>query len=84
MSAPAADWLSITYFSAFVQPPGGTLMAALKGYFDESGKENDPQFADSAVSVAGWVTTVDSWRDIEAKWVARSQASRIVTCRIFT
>ncbi|MGO9134893.1 MAG: hypothetical protein ACLP8A_12735 [Methylovirgula sp.] len=43
-------------------------MAALKGYFDESGKENDPQFANSAVAAAGYVTTVDSWRDIEVKW----------------
>jgi hypothetical protein len=45
-------------------------MAALKGYFDESGKEDDPQFADSAISVGGYVTTADSWQDIEAKWVA--------------
>ena len=45
-------------------------MAALKGYFDESGKENDPQFADSAVGVGGYVTTVNSWRDIESRWTA--------------
>ena len=45
-------------------------MGALKGYFDESGKEDDPQFSDSAISVAGYVTTVDSWRDIEARWKA--------------
>jgi hypothetical protein len=45
-------------------------MAALKGFFDESGKEDDPQFADSAISVAGYVTTCDSWTDIEAQWNA--------------
>lgn len=45
-------------------------MAALKGYFDESGKEDDPQFADSAICVGGWVTTADSWLDIEARWAA--------------
>jgi hypothetical protein len=65
-----AEPLSITFFSAFVRPPGNALMAALKGYFDESGKENDPQFADSAISVAGYVTTVDSWLEIETKWDA--------------
>jgi hypothetical protein len=65
-----AEPLSITFFSAFVRPPGNALMAALKGYFDESGKENDPQFADSAICVAGYVTTVDLWLDIEAKWSA--------------
>jgi hypothetical protein len=48
-----ADWLSITFLSAFVRPPGDALMAALKGYFDQSGKENDPQFADSAICVGG-------------------------------
>jgi hypothetical protein len=45
-------------------------VGSFKGYFDESGKEEDPQFADSAISVGGWVTTVDSWRDLEAKWSA--------------
>jgi hypothetical protein len=63
-------WHSIAHFSAFMNPSGDALMGALKGYFDESGKEDDPQFADSAVSVAGYVTTVDSWRDIEARWKA--------------
>ena len=45
-------------------------MAALKGYFDESGKEDDPQFATSAISVAGYVASADSWRDIEDRWQA--------------
>jgi hypothetical protein len=45
-------------------------MAAFKGYFDESGKDNDPQFANSAICVAGWATTCASWRDIEGKWNA--------------
>lgn len=68
--ATSAEWQSITQLSAFVRPAGHFLMAAFKGYFDESGKENDPQFADSAVAVAGYVTTVDSWIEIEAKWRA--------------
>lgn len=66
----AFEQFSITFLSAFVSPPGTALMAAFKGYFDESGKEDDPQFACSAISVGGYITTVDSWRDIEAKWKA--------------
>jgi len=62
-----ADWLPIS-FSAFVQPPGNAPMAALKGYFDESGKEDDPQFADNAICVGGWITTFNSWHRIETAW----------------
>jgi hypothetical protein len=65
-----ADWLSITHFSAFVRPPGDALMAAFKGYFDESGKEDDPQFADSAIAVAGYVAQAGQWPEIEANWQA--------------
>jgi hypothetical protein len=47
---------------------GARIMATLKGYFDESGKEDDPQFADSAIAAAGYVTPAESWIDIETKW----------------
>jgi hypothetical protein len=45
-------------------------MAALKGFFDESGKEDDPQFADSGIAVAGYVTTAESWLEIATRWNA--------------
>ncbi len=43
-------------------------MAILKGYFDESGKENDPEFQDSASSVAGCIGTAENWALIESGW----------------
>jgi Protein of unknown function (DUF3800) len=43
-------------------------MATFKGYFDESGKEDDPQFADSACAVAGYVAPSESWKIVEADW----------------
>ncbi len=44
-------------------------MAAFRGYFDESGKENDPKLKDSACVVAGYVTHRDSWADTEKRWM---------------
>lgn len=72
---------SITDLSAFVRPPGHSLMGAFKGYFDESGKEDDPRFANSAISVAGYVTSVDAWYGSRKRgkpyWRARNLASLI-------
>jgi hypothetical protein len=48
-------WLPLSYFSLFVTPARGHLMVALKGYFDESGKQDDPQHSDLACVLAGYV-----------------------------
>jgi hypothetical protein len=45
-------------------------MVAFEGYFDESGKEDDPYLADSGCAVAGYVTTAYSWLEIESEWQA--------------
>lgn len=78
MAALAPDGSQSPIFRHSCKPAGDIPLAAFKGYFDESGKENDPQFADSAVSVAGWITIVDSWRDIEEPWVSVLQPTAML------
>lgn len=43
-------------------------MAVLKGYFDESGKEDDPAFQNFASSVTGCVGTIEAWELIQSGW----------------
>jgi hypothetical protein len=43
-------------------------MAILRAYFDESGKAEDPTRA--AMSVAGYVGTMESWESFEEQWAA--------------
>lgn len=43
-------------------------MAALKAYFDDSGKENDPQH--NAISYGGYIGPADAWTGFESKWQA--------------
>jgi hypothetical protein len=45
---------------------GKRIMAALKAYFDDSGKENDPQH--KAVSYGGYIGTTDAWTKFEPCW----------------
>jgi hypothetical protein len=41
-------------------------MSALKGYFDESGDDSDPQH--SALSVAGYLGPAEGWSAFDAEW----------------
>ena len=41
-------------------------MGVLKGYFDDSGTEADPQHR--ACTIAGYIGTVDSWSTLENQW----------------
>jgi hypothetical protein len=44
-------------------------MAVLRmAYLDESGKENDPEFAGLACCVAGYIGTADAWGLLEQEW----------------
>lgn len=44
------------------------IASVIRGYFDESGKENDPQLADSACVVAGYVASDETWPQVERSW----------------
>jgi Protein of unknown function (DUF3800) len=45
-------------------------MVALKGYFDESGKPDDPHHSDLACVLAGYITNQDVWEKAEREWVS--------------
>ena len=40
----------------------------IRGYFDESGNANDPQLADCAFVVAGYVANDETWHRVESSW----------------
>jgi hypothetical protein len=50
-------------FSVFISPPKDTLVAVLKGYFDDSEKRKGNTF-----SLAGYVGTVEAWTKLEIDW----------------
>jgi Protein of unknown function (DUF3800) len=58
--------ISLQSLSVLVTARQDHLMGAFKAYFDESGKEDDPQHDELAVGgyIADWVT----WRVFEEKW----------------
>jgi hypothetical protein len=55
----------ISSLSALVSPPGGGLMGAVKGYFDESGDDGAPH---NALAFCGYVCTHDGWEAFENEW----------------
>jgi hypothetical protein len=67
-----AHWRSIVDWSALVTPPGGALMGAFKGYFDESGQDAP---AHNALAFCGYVTTIDGWKAFEDAWDAALKAN---------
>jgi Protein of unknown function (DUF3800) len=57
------------HFSVFNRPTGSHLMGVLlKGYLDDSGKENDPQH--EHVCYAGYVAPDTAWASFEKEWAA--------------
>jgi hypothetical protein len=54
-------------FSVHVRPAGSVVMAALTGYFDDSGEDEGGH---SCVVIAGFVADLDSWHVFEPAWQA--------------
>lgn len=53
-------------FSVQPRPRAGALMAVLKAYMDESGKDNDP--GTPIVAVGGLAGPVQAWENFEESW----------------
>ncbi|HVM79658.1 MAG TPA: hypothetical protein VMU06_11595 [Stellaceae bacterium] len=60
------SFLPLHTFAPFGRVPRDWMMLVLKSFFDESGKEDDPNL--SACSVAGYVTEVGVWEAFERRW----------------
>jgi Protein of unknown function (DUF3800) len=59
---------SLGSLSAWTRPEGNWLMAALKGYFDDSGDPADKRSTQDFFSVAGYLAPVSSWEPFEIRW----------------
>lgn len=64
--SPASQWVSLTDLSVLNPPSGNWIMGVLKGYFDDSGTDSDPQH--HACTVAGFIGSVTSWATLEKTW----------------
>jgi hypothetical protein len=53
---------------ARIHPATDEIMVCLRGYFDDSGKHDDPNL--NAVSLAGYLGTVQAWENFEVLWGA--------------
>jgi len=51
---------------ACIHPPPGSIMVCLRGYFDDSGKHDDPTL--NTVSLAGYLAPVSAWEEFERLW----------------
>jgi hypothetical protein len=60
--------LRLTGLSVLNPPPGDWIMAVLKGFFDESGKDHNPET--SVCSFAGYVMDTAVWPLFEDRWRA--------------
>lgn len=56
----------IIHLSPLNPPPGDWVMVVLKGYFDDSGDEEDRQH--KACSLSGYIGTFDNWNRFEKNW----------------
>jgi len=59
-------YIPIFRFSPLNPPPGDWIMVVLKGYFDDSGDEEDPQH--KVCSLSGYIGTFDNWEKFEKDW----------------
>jgi hypothetical protein len=58
--------IPVIHLSPLNPPPGDWVMVILKGYFDDSGEEEDRQH--KAVSLSGYIGTFDNWKKFEDGW----------------
>lgn len=59
-------FIPLLHLSPLNPPPGDWIMVVLKGYFDDSGDEEDRQH--KACSLSGYIGTFDDWANFEKEW----------------
>ena len=67
--------IRLSDLSVYNRPPGQYLMVLLKSYLDDSGDPKDPQH--TILTVAGYLSTVDSWNEFEDYWQATLEMSDV-------
>jgi hypothetical protein len=64
--APVRAYLAIRKLAARINAPDGNLVAVIRGYFDNSGDENDPQH--NVLTLGGYLANEGQWEQFEKAW----------------